>query len=700
MTDNDIALNIARQLIQRGIPVFVAKPALDESGNWNPKGGNDGCGYWLPPKWQKTPADLSTLNGFRPGVDALGMVCGQGLDGIDVDPRNGGVEQRSGLDEAGFMPVVYGVAATPSGGTHELVRSLGVSKYTDLFPGVDVQAGTGDGQGRGFLFIAPTRKLSKVDGTVHTYSWLQEPDWEMYDAEAADDTSGEALAEAIRSRRSSSGGEDRESTPTPEYDSLTADKKGQVNRYVDGAIKGITSDLLEMKDWAPGQRDDHGDGWEKRTADAAFALARLALAPWNRFTLAEGRKILEDNAPTDRDWSTRDVQGKWESQVGQAMNKPHPGIKFRMSMEQMVDTSPEEAATAPVIATDGTPEEKNETPTTPELRVLNLAQIKALPPAEPMVDKLLYRGTLVQISGNPGSFKSFVALSLSLAVASDLDSWESYPVRVHGPVIYVAAEGANGMAARAEAWCQDQKIDSSTLKIVFVPEPVQLGNWQQYTPLLELAKKIRAALVVFDTRARCTTGMEENSATEQGPAIEVCERIRTETGCTVLVVHHSSRGGTAGRGSNAWDGAVWSDLRLTREAGSMTVTLHCEKHKDVADGCDHQFRMLPITVSEDRMPGATEESRNTLKTVQNDDRTTPDEWTEKKRQILDIVRTNAGRTGLTRAEIRDMAAEKGIGRTMAYDYMNQLISGGFLNDIGSAKREKLVATEKEWDAPQ
>jgi hypothetical protein len=201
------ALEIARQLVKAGMPVFRASPVLDAAGKWLPD-ANDGTrgivnGYHLPSAWQLTEPDPAVLDAYQHG-DALGMVTGRGLDVADVDPRNGG--DVAALD--GAMPRVYGEAATPSGGEHYLIASLGVRKGKAA-AGIDVQAGNREGKGRGFVFIAPTRKASKVDGKVHPYAWTHPPDFaEIERLELAGDDSGAALAKLVETRRNggSSGG--------------------------------------------------------------------------------------------------------------------------------------------------------------------------------------------------------------------------------------------------------------------------------------------------------------------------------------------------------------------------------------------------------------------------------------------------------------------------------------------------------------
>jgi hypothetical protein len=88
-----VALDVAGDLIQAGMPVFAAPPALDGAGNWDPHGGHNGCGYWLPPQWEQTFTSEGWLN---PGDPHLGLkawrpgwapcaVMGHRLDLVDVD---------------------------------------------------------------------------------------------------------------------------------------------------------------------------------------------------------------------------------------------------------------------------------------------------------------------------------------------------------------------------------------------------------------------------------------------------------------------------------------------------------------------------------------------------------------------------------------------------------------------------------------
>lgn len=170
-------LEVARRLMAMGVPVFAAAPALDADGNWDPDGGVGG--YRLPPAWQKMVPTTNWLDPTVPGFEtkawrpgwALAAVMGVKVDCLDTDPRNGGDASRARLVEDGLLPTVYAAATTPSGGTHELIAPLGLGSKTGFLPGLDLKGGKADATSRGFIFIAPTMKASKVTGEIRRYVW-------------------------------------------------------------------------------------------------------------------------------------------------------------------------------------------------------------------------------------------------------------------------------------------------------------------------------------------------------------------------------------------------------------------------------------------------------------------------------------------------------------------------------------------------
>lgn len=203
--DEAAALIVAEKLIAAGIPVFAAAPVCGADGQWDPAAG---CGgYRLPSGWQNIEPDLGWLDptaaafaskAWRPGW-ALAAVMGRGLDLLDIDPRNGGDVSRDQLVESGAWPRVYAAASTPSGGTHEFVASMNVGSRDGVRAGFDVKGGLQNGDSRGFAFLAPTVKLSKVTCELVPYEWTDVTGLDALGGEL--DESGQHIADLVRQAR-------------------------------------------------------------------------------------------------------------------------------------------------------------------------------------------------------------------------------------------------------------------------------------------------------------------------------------------------------------------------------------------------------------------------------------------------------------------------------------------------------------------
>jgi len=285
------ALNVARELATAGIPIFLARPATVD-GQWVPDGGHNHCGYWLPNGWDSTVADPTVADQWRPGM-ALCMVGGHGIDGVDVDPRNGGDKTAGEMQAAGCWPQSLGRQETPSGGWHDLVNSLDVDSRDNTAPGVDVKAGRADGKGRGFLFLAPTLKLSKATGEIGSYRWTATPNLDELDP---NDGSGDVLAARIRALRAPQT-DDGPDLPHTAYDDMTEQKKAAVDRWLAGVIRSIGDELAAAATWPDGHRDPYDRGWQKVLADACCRFGRLARADWTPWSYVEARAALDAIVP-------------------------------------------------------------------------------------------------------------------------------------------------------------------------------------------------------------------------------------------------------------------------------------------------------------------------------------------------------------------------------------------------------------------
>ena len=281
-----MSLDAARHLAEAGVPIFLA-PHSDNR-----------LGFRLPEEWEKTPVDPTVVDRWKPGM-ALCAVMGHVVDAIDVDPRNGGSIEALVAALGGKMPQVYGVQSTPSGGHHYLIAATGARKAQSLVTGVDIQAGNVDGVGRGFLFLSPTVRESKLDGEARIYEWETRPNLDAL--VLGNDDSGAGLIELLSAHHGRVRGRvDADGTYTgPLYAELDADLQSEADDLVAAQIESWARRLDAAAHWPVGHRDDRGRGWEALAYQSAWALAKMAACPWMGLIEEEAERQYQTALPPE-----------------------------------------------------------------------------------------------------------------------------------------------------------------------------------------------------------------------------------------------------------------------------------------------------------------------------------------------------------------------------------------------------------------
>jgi hypothetical protein len=210
-----------------------------------------------------------------------------------------------------------------------------------------------------------------------------------------------------------------------------------------------------------------------------------------------------------------------------------------------------------------------------------LAQQEPMPwligaPAGERGDGLLPADGLSCLFGLPGTGKSFVALDLAAHIVHGRP-WCGRTVRP-GPVVFIYAEGKQGLPQRLQAWNATNGGDLDALAgLRFLPSAQDLTEPAVVASLIERIGEARPALIVVDTLARAMPGRNENDAMEMGLFVGACDRLRTEYGCNVLAIHHKNREGKL-RGSSAFDAAL--DTLIEVERTGDDLALRVTKQKD------------------------------------------------------------------------------------------------------------------------
>lgn len=221
-------------------------------------------------------------------------------------------------------------------------------------------------------------------------------------------------------------------------------------------------------------------------------------------------------------------------------------------------------------------------------QLLDSAGLDNIPDPDPLIGTdTLFRDSLNWLIGKPGSGKSFVALDIAGCVGTGLP-WQGHKVS-QGPVLYLVAEGVRGVKKRVRAW--EQSMATRMSGVYFLPVAVQAKNALQWQALIELARELKPILIIIDTQARATVGVEENSNMEMGEVVDQFERLRWANGACVIVVHHIGRAGDTGRGATALDGALSTIVKCTKD--DLDVTLECTKNKDGEQWAPLWLRLIP-----------------------------------------------------------------------------------------------------------
>jgi hypothetical protein len=236
-------------------------------------------------------------------------------------------------------------------------------------------------------------------------------------------------------------------------------------------------------------------------------------------------------------------------------------------------------------------------------------RLRLVPPSEMdwrgaqlnLVKGLLGHGMMALLYGESGSAKTLIALSLALHVALG-EEWCGRKVQ-KGFVAYLAPEGGHSVHLRFHAWCRHHKIDPSDDTLPFRTIPVSVDLCTSVADLTQIIANIKAAevdlgpcvLAVVDTVSRALAGANENGPDDMGKFVLNCDRLREETGATVLGVHHTPKGGTEPRGHTCLKNG--SEIRMLAEkVAHKLFKLNLEHLKDGPAGDELIFELASAVV--------------------------------------------------------------------------------------------------------
>lgn len=221
-------------------------------------------------------------------------------------------------------------------------------------------------------------------------------------------------------------------------------------------------------------------------------------------------------------------------------------------------------------------------------KFLTRGEIASIPPMRPMIGRVLDKGTVAMLVAPPASGKTFLALDLACCYATE-KPWQNHPVDntltfpdeppLKAAAGYVVAEGLGGFRQRLDAWESAWQTRVPDDRLLAWRGAVHLADAADREALRAAVYRRNIGLLVIDTLARCSVGLEENSASDMGRMINAAYHVRDAMGPdgTVLLVHHAGKAGGI-RGSSALEAGVDQVLKIRRDGQYLELSDH--KRKD------------------------------------------------------------------------------------------------------------------------
>ncbi|MFF7752873.1 AAA family ATPase [Streptomyces sp. NPDC007971] len=211
---------------------------------------------------------------------------------------------------------------------------------------------------------------------------------------------------------------------------------------------------------------------------------------------------------------------------------------------------------------------------------------------EYLASSLLVKNSLAWMYGDPGCYKSFIALDIAASVALGCGiQWAGAPTQ-QGSVLYIAAEGSAGMSKRKRAW-ETMTGQSLNGKFKILTMAVRITEEPFLNELIAICQEIRPVLIVIDTQSRVTPGLEENGSV-MSTYVDAVTALRMATGACVLTLHHTTKGTDVLRGHGSLFGAADTVLYVSKSAGAETerfAKVSTKKQKDDRDDLFWNVRM-------------------------------------------------------------------------------------------------------------
>ena len=225
------------------------------------------------------------------------------------------------------------------------------------------------------------------------------------------------------------------------------------------------------------------------------------------------------------------------------------------------------------------------------------AAILDLPPRRWIVPDWLPLDACVVIYGDPKAGKSLYAWNLALELASG-GRWLG-PLPRPYRVLWIAAEKIADLPDRSRAWSTEKPLPD---RLIIANHRPNLTGQIDVAAYERIITDEKIDIVIIDTYAAATAGVDENSAEKTGVVMAHLDQLRRATsgGC-VIAIHHSSKNATKGnaaalRGSTAFLGAVELTIEVSATSSGAIQAAVTATNCGATPLPEH-YRIIPVPIA-------------------------------------------------------------------------------------------------------
>lgn len=181
---------------------------------------------------------------------------------------------------------------------------------------------------------------------------------------------------------------------------------------------------------------------------------------------------------------------------------------------------------------------------------------------------------MMLVHGKSGAGKSYICLDIALCIATG-KPWHGHKVK-QGPVLFMSAEGQDGLSSRVRAWMDKYGLATGSLPMFHVLETVDPLDREAMWALGNLITKRQPIAVFSDTWGAHMGGGggDVNAPKDTGQAVAAWRKLMDTHRFSAWLLHHQGHkeNGRA-LGSGALKAAAENEISMVQDlAGIITVT--------------------------------------------------------------------------------------------------------------------------------